>query len=308
MTTAKATYTQPIGTNTAFADAVLTDLGAPITSNNQTSILQWMASENNPNTWTGTAGANNPLNNGYGSGGGAGLGSYPNLQTAAYDVAANLSAGNYGYGSIVQDLQNSASPSQTAQAIQQSSWAGSHYGYGSAWHTAAVPTVTTAQSALNGASGPVNNNGQIYQTSTPSAGLSGGVDKTGSSSSGGSGSATLLNTPVGAISAPHGLGTRIVLVLLGILVLGIGLNKIFSKGQAPSTVVLGGFSSTVGQAKKAGKMASAGGGRGNTPFSQNKTSPSRSNGNTQPFRRNGVGGMVKESASTAAKVGEEAAV
>ena len=84
---------------------------------------------------------NNPLNNGLGSGGGGGLGSYANLLVAAHYVALNLEEGTADYGAIVADLKASAAPSTTARAIWDSPWAASHYGYGSAWHSGPVATV-----------------------------------------------------------------------------------------------------------------------------------------------------------------------
>ena len=148
MTTAA---TSTISSNRDFAIAVLQDGGWPVTSTNISNILQWMASENSPTTWTGTAGANNPLNNGYGSGGGAGLGSYPSLEAAAQAVADNLNAGNYGYPAITAALSQSAPAAVFEQAVIQSSWAAGHYGWGSAWHTALVPIVSAADSIANGA-------------------------------------------------------------------------------------------------------------------------------------------------------------
>lgn len=148
MTTAA---TSTISSNRDFAIAVLQDGGWPVTAANITNILQWMASENSPTTWTGTAGANNPLNNGYGSGGGSGLGSYPSLAAAAQAVADNLNAGNYGYQAITAALEQSAPATVFEQAVVQSSWASGHYGWGSNWHTAMVPIVSAAESLANGA-------------------------------------------------------------------------------------------------------------------------------------------------------------
>lgn len=142
-------------TNASWAQQVLSDLGVSTTGNNFIFMMEWMASENSPHTWTGTAGANNPLNNGYGSGGGAGLGSYPDLTIAAQDVAANLLAGNYGYGAIVSALRANADPSVTARATWNSGWASGHYDYGAKW-AGSVPTIYTQdQSASNGATSGV---------------------------------------------------------------------------------------------------------------------------------------------------------
>jgi hypothetical protein len=129
-------------TNDDWAALVLTDGGWPLSSNNVTVILQWMDSENGPPSWYLR---NNPLNNGYGSGGGAGFGSYPNLIVAAQDVAVNLQR-NSGYAGIVNNLAASSPVGTTVQAIEDSPWAGSHYGYGTLWHAVDVPTVSAPAS------------------------------------------------------------------------------------------------------------------------------------------------------------------
>jgi len=88
----------------------------------------------------------NPLNNGLGSGGGAGLGTYPDLPTAALYVVETLSESPYTQ--VVSDLNSSAAPSVTAQAIWSSPWSSGHYAdpntpsiWGSAWHSGNVATV-----------------------------------------------------------------------------------------------------------------------------------------------------------------------
>lgn len=130
-----------LSTNYDWARLVLRDGGWPTSTNNVTVLTQWMGSENPPSNWW--RGNDNPLDNGLGSGGGAGLGSYPNLHTAAYYVALNLTEGTTDYGQIVTDLKASAAPGTTAAAIWDSPWAASHYGYGSAWYSATAPTVKT---------------------------------------------------------------------------------------------------------------------------------------------------------------------
>jgi peptidoglycan hydrolase-like protein with peptidoglycan-binding domain len=130
-------------TNFDWARWVLKDGGWAQTSNNITVITQWMASEEPVDHWWDR---NNPLNNGLGSGGGGGLGSYANLLIAAHYVAANLEGSAADYGKIVADLKASAAPSVTAKAIEDSPWAASHYGYGSAWHSGSVATVAAPKS------------------------------------------------------------------------------------------------------------------------------------------------------------------
>lgn len=125
-------------TNYDFARLVLADGGWAQSTNNITTMVQWMASEEPPSHWWDR---DNPLNNGFGSGGGAGLGSYPNLVVAAHYVAANLNGGPGDYGHITADLRASASPAVTEKAIWSSPWAASHYGWGRDFYQGHVPTV-----------------------------------------------------------------------------------------------------------------------------------------------------------------------
>src|SRR4051794_22413036 len=60
------------GTNHDWAKLVMLFGGWPQTESNITVMLRWMRQENGPESWWTR---NNPLNNGYGSGGGGGLGS-----------------------------------------------------------------------------------------------------------------------------------------------------------------------------------------------------------------------------------------
>jgi hypothetical protein len=130
-----------VGTNEAWAKLVLLFGGWPETDANVTVMLRWMRQENGPPDWWNR---NNPLNNGYGSGGGAGLGSYPDLVTAAEYCAKNLQR---GYPDIVAGLQAGTSADVTAQAIWASPWASSHYGNGTHWSTRPVEIVQAPASA-----------------------------------------------------------------------------------------------------------------------------------------------------------------
>jgi hypothetical protein len=168
----EATQNPGTGMSTDFdwATLVLEDGGWPTSSNNITVITQWMASENCiPTTSTCSYpwwNRNNPLNNGLGSGGGDGTGSYSSLVVAAYYVALNLEASNYGYPQIAADLAASDTPSVTATAIQDSDWAASHYGYGSGWHSSAVESIAAPASSWGngGGSGPPMTNGSFVRT------------------------------------------------------------------------------------------------------------------------------------------------
>ncbi|MDN4598234.1 hypothetical protein [Leifsonia virtsii] len=130
-----------IGTNESWAKLVLKFGGWPQTDANVTVMLRWMRQENGPPDWWNR---NNPLNNGYGSGGGAGLGSYPDLITAAEYCAKNLQR---GYPGIVAGLQAGTSADTTAAAIWASPWATSHYGNGTHWSTRPVEIVQAPASA-----------------------------------------------------------------------------------------------------------------------------------------------------------------
>jgi len=130
-----------VGTNEAWAKLVLMFGGWPQTDANVTVMLRWMRQENGPPDWWNR---NNPLNNGYGSGGGAGLGSYPDLITAAEYCAKNLQR---GYPDIVAGLEAGTSADATAAAIWASPWATSHYGNGTHWSTRPVEIVQAPASA-----------------------------------------------------------------------------------------------------------------------------------------------------------------
>jgi hypothetical protein len=127
------------GTNYDWAKLVLLDGGWPVSNNNVTVFLRWMRQENGANDWWNR---DNPLNNGYGSGGGAGTGSYANLVVAAQKCAEALHKGiGGGYGGIVSALAANKSPRDTASAIWASGWSTSHYMNGKHWSEAPVEQV-----------------------------------------------------------------------------------------------------------------------------------------------------------------------
>ena len=125
------------GTNYDWAKLVLLYAKFPITDSNVTVFTRWMRQENGTDDWWNR---NNPLNNGWGSGGGAGLGSYPNLDVAAQNAAKALH-GNPGYAAIVAGFAASAPTSEIEQAIWASPWATSHYANGAHWSSREVPSV-----------------------------------------------------------------------------------------------------------------------------------------------------------------------
>lgn len=131
------------GTNADWAELVLIYGDWPVTQQNVTVMLQWMREENGVDNWWNR---NNPLNNGYGSGGGTGLGSYDSLDTAARYAAENLLKHSF-YTAIVAALEDGTSAHAVAQAIWASPWAESRYGNGSWWSTSPVPIIQAPASA-----------------------------------------------------------------------------------------------------------------------------------------------------------------
>jgi hypothetical protein len=137
-TGASARSAAGLSTNYDFARLVLQDGHWPVSSNNVTVLTQWLRAEEPTSDWWDR---DNPLNNGLGSGGGSGLGSYSSLMTAAHEVARNLENSAWGYPAVLADLVHSSAPALTARAIWRSSWAAGHYGLGADWDTSPVPSV-----------------------------------------------------------------------------------------------------------------------------------------------------------------------
>jgi hypothetical protein len=135
-TSGYATYISG-GTNHDWAKLVMLYAGFPLTDSNVAVFTRWMRQENGTDDWWNR---NNPLNNGWGSGGGSGLGSYANLDIAAQNAAKALH-GNPGYGAIVAGFEASAPTAQIESAIWASPWASSHYANGAHWSQAPVPVV-----------------------------------------------------------------------------------------------------------------------------------------------------------------------
>lgn len=125
------------GTNYDWAKSVLLSGGWPMSTANVTVLVRWMRQENGTDSWWNR---NNPLNNGLGSGGGAGTGSYPDLELAAQKVAENLHR-NPSFGAVEAAFASSAPTQVTEQAIWASPWASSHYANGAHWHYTPVPMV-----------------------------------------------------------------------------------------------------------------------------------------------------------------------
>lgn len=131
------------GTNYDWAKIVLLYGGWPVTDNNVTVITRWMRQENGPNNWWNR---NNPLNNGWGSGGGGGTGSYPNLLVAAQNAAKALHS-HGGYAAIIAALAADSPTEKTEHAIWFSPWASGHYANGGHWHYTPVKEFTAPAGA-----------------------------------------------------------------------------------------------------------------------------------------------------------------
>ena len=131
------------GTNYDWAKLVCLLAGFPMTESNITVIVRWMRQENFVDSWWNR---NNPLNNGYGSGGGGGLGSYDSLVTAAENAAASF-YGNPGYRPFVDAFLRSAPTEEIEAAIWASPWASGHYNNGAHWSYAEVPVITAPPEA-----------------------------------------------------------------------------------------------------------------------------------------------------------------
>lgn len=125
------------GTNYDWAMLVLIFADLPVTDDNVTVFTRWMRQENGADDWWNR---NNPLNNGWGSGGGGGLGSYPNLVVAA-ENAAEAMRRQPGYQGFVAAFERSAPTTEIESAIWASNWASGHYAYGGHWHYTPVDVV-----------------------------------------------------------------------------------------------------------------------------------------------------------------------
>jgi len=125
------------GTNHDWARLVMAYAGFPQSESNIAVFTRWMRQENGVDSWWLR---NNPLNNGWGSGGGSGLGSYDNLDIAAQNAAEGLHS-NPGYAAIVAGFASSAPTGTIEAAIWASPWASSHYANGAHWSQAPVPVV-----------------------------------------------------------------------------------------------------------------------------------------------------------------------
>jgi len=131
------------GTNHDWAGLVLLMGEFPLTDSNVTVVTRWMRQENYVDAWWTR---NNPLNNGWGSGGGGGTGRYVHLVDAAENAAEALHA-LPRYREIVATLQASAPTDEVERAIWFSGWATGMYNNGAHWAYNDVPIVSAPPSA-----------------------------------------------------------------------------------------------------------------------------------------------------------------
>lgn len=131
------------GTNHDWARIVLVAAGWPVSESNVTVITRWMRQENYVKSWYNR---NNPLNNGWGSGGGGGLGRYSTLLDAALNAAEALKT-HPGYAGIAAAFARSAPTAEIEAAIWASPWASGHYNNGAHWHYSPVEEIAAPQSA-----------------------------------------------------------------------------------------------------------------------------------------------------------------
>lgn len=131
------------GTNYDWAKLVLLMGDFPLSESNVTVVTRWMRQENYVDSWWTR---NNPLNNGWGSGGGGGTGSYGSLIDAAENAAEALNT-LPRYGEIVATLRDSAPTEQVERAIWFSGWASGMYNNGAHWAYNDVPVVLAPPSA-----------------------------------------------------------------------------------------------------------------------------------------------------------------
>lgn len=132
------------GAALTWAENFLQALGAPLSQGNEQFVYDWEKSE-------GGGGAYNPLNQGpvpghpelttTGSQYGGGAADYANYAAGIQGAVDYLNMSNYA--AVKADLLAN-NPSGAEQALIQSPWAASHYGYGSAFSNQPLPGQATS--------------------------------------------------------------------------------------------------------------------------------------------------------------------
>jgi hypothetical protein len=139
-------FTQGGGNGAAvtWAHDLLAAIGAPQSAGNVQFIYDWQKSE-------GGGGANNPLNQGpvpgqpqltfTGSQYGGGAAGYVSVPAGIQGAADYLAMPAYA---AVKSALMANNPAGAESALWASPWAGSHYGYGTAWNAAPLPGQASA--------------------------------------------------------------------------------------------------------------------------------------------------------------------
>lgn len=126
-------------TTTAWASALLVDLGAPLTTNNLNNVKSWMASEETASSWLTN---NNPLNTTWGSKS-SGIPSYASVIDGITATADTIKQGNGAFAGILNALKTNAPYPIFKQAVVASPWAAGHYGKGSAFSSTPLNAYAT---------------------------------------------------------------------------------------------------------------------------------------------------------------------
>jgi hypothetical protein len=174
----------------AWAVALLKELGITANPANLQFVYDWEKSE-------GGGGAYNPLNQGpvpgrpdltlTGPQYGGGAADFASWTAGLQGAAAYLQMPNYR--NVLAAMQGSNYQAM-AQALWASPWAGSHYGYGSAWSTSQYPGMSPAQIG-----GIMNQMGAGNVSPIGTAGAGGGVSPAAATPTAGAGAVATAPTP-----------------------------------------------------------------------------------------------------------------
>lgn len=249
-------FTGPNGNASAvaYAETVLEDLKLPTTNTRIKFIYDWEKSE-------GGGGQFNPLNLGAGFPGttsgnqyGGGAANYESLSASASGVAEQLQQPSYA--TVLDALDsNTFTYGRAESAIEGTGWAAGHYGFGADWNTTPVPNEP----------GAANLAAQWWQYLSPGADIA-TVATGGALAPSGQGVATQLpglaeigrffEDPIGTIwNAEKTLILRGFLILVGVILLFIGVSKLFSgnTNTNPVTTIVEGGSDVGKKGAKAAK-------------------------------------------------------
>ena len=209
--------TAPAYTQAQWAQLLLSDAGLPQTGNNVDNVERWMTAEEPTSDWYDR---NNPLNASLGTASSDGLGSYPDLGTGAQETADMLKQANMS--GIYNALAANAAPSQFSAAVVGSPWASGHYG-GNPGAIASIPVPSGA---------PVSTGDNASYTASLASFPGGAYDPLNIPSEiiGSAGSAVL--------SAIEPFVIRGILMVIGIILLAVGVDKLFNPNASPTDIAL----------------------------------------------------------------------